>query len=200
LIAEAGPGVPAELLVRLWRVILSSSTLAQAPVAIHISRDLGGKPDLCIEMSVQFGAMPTELHDHEAAALACLQSNPGDLCVVEPQSHWVEAYARGLAGGACVIGAIPVLRSESRPALLVLGHAQCQPTGDDETLVISQGSLPRDFSPGHLWQSKSGNHVLSSLPGYLNENDGPLAALMRSNAALGLRIAGRYPSPIEVRS
>ena len=31
---------PTELLVRLWRLILSSSTLAQAPVSIHVSKAL----------------------------------------------------------------------------------------------------------------------------------------------------------------
>ena len=197
LIAQAGGAVPAELLVRLWRVILSSSTLAQAPLTVHFSRMLGAKPGLRVAIGVHFGSTPVEEHDHEAAALTSLQSNPGDICVVEIAAPWVEAFVRGFGGEARVIGVIPVLREQTQPSLMILGHAQTQPTGDDETLVLSQGSLPRDFSPTPLWHLKTGNHVVSSLPGYMTENEGPLAALMRSNAALGLRIAGRYPSPIE---
>ena len=198
LLANKPDAVPADILVRLWRVILSSSTLAQAPVIIHLSQGLAAKPDLRVAIAAHFGATPLEEHDHEAAAIAVLQSNPGDISVVEPQSPWIEAFMRGLAGDAWVIGLIPALRQPMQHGLLILGHAQTQPTGDDETLVASSGSLPRDFSPSPLWQLRCGQYVLSSLPGYLNEGDGPLAALMRSNSALGLRIAGRYPSPIEV--
>ena len=118
--------------------------------------------------------------------------------MLEPGAYWPEAYLRGLTGGASVIGTVPALRAGAQPELLTLGHAQTQPTGDDETLVLSSGSLPRNFSPAPLWQVRSGAHVLSCLPGYHGEGEGPLAALMRSNATLGLRIAGRYPSPIEV--
>jgi len=198
LIDAAGKEIPAELLVRLWRVILSSSTMSQAPVTVHISRDLESRTDLRIAVAEHFAAMPVECHDHEAAAVAALASVPGDLCVVEPQSPWVEAYIRGLNGRAQVIGAIPVLRKTEHPALLVLGHTVAQPTGDDETLILSQGRLPREIVPAPRWTVRNGNHVLSCLPGFIGETDGLVTGLMRSNPALSLRVAGNYPSPIEM--
>lgn len=198
LVRQADGSLRPELLVRLWRLILSSSTLAQAPVCINLSKALAAKTDLRIMIAEYFGAMPIEEYDHEAAALACLSSNPGDICVFEPGAYWPEAYLRGLAGGASVIGTVPAIRAGAQPSLLIMGHALTEPTGQDETLVLSTGSLPRDFSPVPLWQVRTGAHMLSCLPGFLGEGDGPLAALMRSNAMLGLRIAGRYPSPIEI--
>ena len=200
LTAQANASLSPGLLVRLWRIILSTSTLAQAPVNIHIARSLGQNVALRVAISEHFGATPVEEHDHDSAAVASLQSDPGDICLVKPDGHWFEAFVRGLAGGAGVIGSIPAIRTSVQPALLILGHAQCQPTGEDETLVLSTGNLPRDFNPAALWQVRSGTHVLSCLPGFLSDGEGPLAALMRSNATLGLRIAGRYPSPLEVLS
>jgi len=198
LIAAAAKEVPADLLVRLWRVIFSSSTMAQAPVTVHISRALESRSDLRIAVAEHFAAMPVECHDHEAATVAALASAPGDLSVVEPQSPWVEAYIRGLGGRAHIIGVIPVLRTSEQPTLLILGHTMAQPTGDDETLILSQGGLPREIMPAPRWTVRNGNHVLSCLPGFFGESDGLVTVLMRSNPALGLRIAGNYPSPIEM--
>ena len=50
------------------------------------------------------------------------------------------------------------------------------------------------------WQVKAGTRRISCLPGFLSEHESPLVGLMRSNATLGLKVAGRYPSPIEVGS
>ncbi|MDE2386025.1 MAG: hypothetical protein KGO53_15545, partial [Alphaproteobacteria bacterium] len=81
---------------------------------------------------------------------------------------------------------------EGIPKLLVIGQAPLSDSGDDETLVISSGKLPRDFAPEPAWQAKSGALRLSALPGFLPEHESPLVGLSRSNAALGLVLAGHY--------
>jgi chorismate mutase/prephenate dehydratase len=200
LIRRGGTAVPPELLVRLWRVILSSSTLAQAPVTLHVSRKLGNQMPRRLRLRDQFGLMPVEEHRDEAEALAKLNGSGGDICAVETASDWADAYAVGAAGGASVIASLPVLREGPVPELLIFGHAEALATGEDETVLVSNGKLPRDFLPAPLWQIKSGERWVTSLPGFLPEYEGPLVGLLRSNPNLGLKIAGRYPSPIEIKS
>lgn len=199
LLARGGGTVPPDLLVRLWRIILSSSTLAQAAVTLHIPRRISGQMGLRLRLRDHFGATPVEEHRDEVQALTQVNVNAGDICVVETQSVWADAFAEGRAGEARIIGVLPMLQNGPVPELLIFGHAQALATGDDQTVIVSDGKLPRDFLPVPLWQVKSGARRVSGLPGFLSEHEGPLVGLMRSNATLGLKVAGRYPGPIEVK-
>jgi hypothetical protein len=93
---------------------------------------------------------------------------------------------------------LPFLATQALPRLLVFGHAEPEQTGADETLVLTDGQLPRDFAPQPLWQMKTGDLQLTSLPGFLSEHNAPLVGLARSNGSLALSVLGRYPSPIEI--
>ncbi len=191
--------VPADLAVRLWRTILSGSTQNQAAVTIHISKRLNSLMGVRLRIRDYFGAIPVEEYRDEAQALTQVNINSGDICIVETESPWVEAFIEGKAGKARIIACLPFLRDDPVPKLLIFGHSPSEPTGDDETLIISDGKLPRDFTPTPLWQIKLGARRLSCLPGFLSDHESPLAGLNRSNALLGLKIAGRYPSPIEIK-
>jgi chorismate mutase len=198
LLARAKGAVPSELLVRLWRIILTSSTLFQAAVTVHIPRKLGSQMGLRLKLRDHFGALPVEEYRDEAQALLQVNMNSGDICVVEAGSAWADAFAEGRMGAARIIGVLPILRIAPFPELLIFGHAQALATGDDETIIVSEGKLPRDFLPKPLWQSKSGAHRISCLPGFLSEHEAPLIGLVRSNSALRVKVAGRYPCAIEV--
>ena len=192
--------VPPELLVRLWRNILARSAQNQADIAIHISKKLNASMGLRLRIRDYFGTLPVEEYRDEAQALMQVNASPGDICIVETESPWVEAFVEGKAGQARVIASLPFLRDDTVPKLLVFGHSPSEPTGDDETLIISDGKLPRDFSPAPLWQIKLGQRRVSCLPGFLSDHESPLVGLNRSNALLGLKVAGRYPSPFEIKS
>jgi chorismate mutase len=196
LLARAQGAVPPELLVRLWRVILTSSTLFQAAVTLHIPKKLGSQTGVRLRLRDHFGPVPVEEYRDETQALLQVNMNSGDICAVETTSSWADVFAEGGAGEARIIGVLPVLRAAASPELLIFGHAQALATGDDETVIVSDGKLPRDFLPKPLWQLKSGSRRISSLPGFLSEHEAPLIGLVRSNAALGVKVAGRYPSPI----
>ncbi len=200
LLGRAESPVPAELTVRLWRAIISAATQSQAPIAIHVGKKLNSSIGLRLRIRDYFGTIPVEEWRDEAQALMQVNAGTGDLCVVETETPWAEAFMQGKAGSAQVIAVLPFLRDAAQPKLLIFGHARAEPTGNDETIIISNGSLPRDFAPAPLWQIKSGTRRVSCLPGFLSEHEGPLVGLMRSNATLGLTVAGRYPSPIEVAS
>lgn len=199
LLARAkGSALTPDLLLRLWRNILNESSRSQAAITLHVSKHLNHNMAHRLRLRDYFGAMPVEEYRDEAQALMQIDSQPADLCVVETDQPWTEAFAAGAAGKAQVMACLPALKDEAMPKLLVIGQAPLEASGQDETLVITEGKLPRDFTPQPLWQVKIGTHRLSCLPGYLLEHEGPLVGLTRSNASLGLKVAGRYASAIEV--
>lgn len=188
LIAEAGRALNPELLVRLWRVILSASIQSQAPVTLHMDAVLGHDLATRLLVAQQFCGMKVELHGNPAGAVTAVGRALGDLAILAPSSDWTSAFAAGDGGGAQVIVTLPVLAAGSQPQLLVLGHAPPQPSGDDETLVL----LPDGAGQvsGAAWQARSGTAMLAALPGFLDAD--------RIALHPGARIAGRYPRPIKV--
>lgn len=193
-----GTEVTPELLVRLWRAILSQSSLNQSPITLHVSRHLNSNMAHRLRLRDYFGPMPVEDYRDEAQALLQINTSAGDLCVVETEQPWAEAFVAGQAGAARVVAALPVSGDDTMPKLLVIGQAPVTPSQHDETLVITSGKLPRDFAPEILWQGKSGGLRISSLSGFLLEHESPLVGLVRSNASLGLKLAGHYSSALKV--
>jgi chorismate mutase len=196
LVSRAGGRLSSDLVLRIWRAILSASTLAQAPLTIHVSRRLNSSLGLRLRIRDHFGPAAVEECKDEAQALLQVNAAPGDICIVEPDSPWVEPFLEGQAGRALVIGVLPVLRDEEVPKLLIFGNAQVEATGDDETLIITDGQLPRDFAPKPIWQLKAGTRRVSCLPGFFPEHEGPLVGIGRYNTSLAIKVAGHFPSPM----
>ncbi len=197
LLARNGGAVAPEFLVRLWRAILNESSRKQSAITLHVSKHLNSNLAHRLRLRDHFGPLPVEVYRDETQALQQLDTAPGDICIVETEQFWTEAFMAGKAGAAQVIAALPVLKDQTQPKLLVIGHAPVDVSGADETLVVSLGKLPRDFSPQPLWQVKIGKHTLSSLPGYVHEHEGPLVGLKRSNTTLDLKIVGHINSALE---
>jgi chorismate mutase len=188
LVAESGPSLSPELLVRLWRVILSASIQSQAPVTLHMESTLGHDLATRLLVSQHFCGMTVALHASPSLALGAVAKVRGDLALIAPNSDWAQGLATGETGGAQVIVTLPVLAFASQPQLLVFGHATPQPSGDDETLVLITGDAPQ--LPAALWQAHSGTATLAGLPGFLADGLPTLPA--------GAHIVGRYPRPIKV--
>lgn len=191
-------GLDPSFALRTWRGILTDSSLSQAPITIHISKRLAQTLGMRLQLNAHFPAMVVEDWKDEAQALIQVNVNPGDICVVETEAPWIEACVAGKAGTAQIIGALPVMKGEAAPQLLIFGNAPMEASGHDETLLITEGNLPRDFALQPLWQVKSGPWRLSALAGFHSEHESPIVGLTRSNISLGLKLAGRYPSAIEV--
>jgi chorismate mutase / prephenate dehydratase len=198
LLSRPGSSVPPDVLVRLWRTILTGSSQAQQPTTIHISKRLAQAIGPRLRIRDYFGSMAVEEYRDEAQALMQIDGAPSDICIVETQAPWIDAFIEGRAGRARIFSCLPFLGEEPAPKLLVFGFAPAEPTGDDQTLIVSDGRLPRDFAPQPLWELKVGNRRLTSLPGFLSEHESPLVGLMRGNAQLGIKLAGHYPSPFVV--
>ena len=191
------PGARRALLSALARPDLRRHATAVGNAHPRLDRPLHigecASPDPAI-----FSASPLVGHPGETGALQALVGNPNDIAAVAIDAPWVEPYLEGLAGKAQIIGCLPFIAPEAMPRILIFGHAAPEPTGADETLVITDGQLPRDFVPAPLWQMRVGTKRLTSLPGFLSEHSMPLLGLVRSNSKLALTVLGRYPSPIEM--
>jgi chorismate mutase len=196
LLARPGRHVPADIMVRLWRIILTGSSRSQSPITICVSRMTATSMPARLAISDHFGSLPIEEYRDEEQALLQLETGSSDICIVETASAWAQAFMQGRAGDAQVFGCLPTrLGKTDVPTMLMIGHATSDPSGDDQTLLVSDGKLPRDFKPQPLWESKAGTQRLSCLPGYLSEHENPIVGLVRSNSQLRLKVAGRYPAP-----
>lgn len=193
LIARSGAEVSPDVLLRLWRVILSASTQVQAPVTLHLDQSLGNDLETRLLIGQHFCGMPVELHGSPSAALAALRLAKGDLAIIGTVTDWARGFSPAETGSARVIGTLPVISGGGRPQLLVFGHAEPRESGDDETLILSPGEAPALDSA--LWQVAAGSFTLTSLPGFLSED-----ACLHGSAPLpsGACIAGRCPRPIKV--
>jgi chorismate mutase len=196
--AAAAQGVPAALALKIWRAILSESSLRQTPITLHVSRRLSSTVGNRLRLRDHFPGMTVEEWKDEATVLAQVDSTPADIAAIEVDSQWIDAFIQGRAGNAQVIGVLPTSKEAEHPDMLIIGHAPQEQTGSDETLLITQGNLPRDFPVQPVWQIKSGPWRLSALGGFYSDQESPLVGLTRSNVSLGLKLAGRYPSAIEV--
>lgn len=190
-------GLSRDLVLRMWRAVLAQSSFEQAPITIHVAKKLASNVAARLRLRDHFPSLPVEEWRDDAQALMQVNASPGDICVVECQGPWIEAFAAGQAGSAQVISSLPVIAEDLIPKLLVIGNAPQEATGRDETLLITEGNLPRDFPVAPLWQVRSGSHRLSALAGFFSEHESPLVGLGRGNKSLGLTVAGRYPSAFE---
>ena len=199
LLAKASQsGLDPHMVLKIWRGILTQSSLSQAAMTLHVSRRLSQTMGHRLRIRDHFPGISVEEWRDEAQVLTQVGVSAGDICVVETDSPWVEGFVAGLGGTAQVIGSLPVLSDLQAPQLLIIGNAPAEATGDDETLLISNGSLPRDFAVQPLWQARNGAYKLSALAGFHSEQEAPLVGVMRSNTALGLKVVGRYPSRLEI--
>lgn len=192
LVAQAG-SVPSDVLLRLWRVILSASTQFQAPVTLHLDAVTGSELDAMLLISQHFCGMKVKLHGSPASALLALQTSRGDLAILDCGSDWARDFWPLKTESARVIGTLPVISDGRQPRLLVFGHAEPQASGDDETLILSPGTTLKP--PAALWQAATGGFTLTSLPGFLSIEDSTLSEFI--SHLPGARIAGYCPRPMK---
>jgi chorismate mutase len=200
LLERSSGAVPPAVVARIWRHIISGSTLVQAPALVRAPEEVLADP-LCRDLlRDHFGTVPIAAVADTAAVLTAIRDRPAEIAALRPSGDWLRPYRAGAAGEATVIGVLPVVSDGPPPPLVLIGHALPEPSGADETLVVTSGRLPRDFSPAPLWEIETATgERLTSLPGFLSDAEPPLVGLKRSNERLALTVIGRYPSPLEVR-
>lgn len=185
LVAEGQGRIDPQFVVRLWRVILSSSIQEQAPVCLHLDHAISEDVEVRAELAAHFCGFRIVSHQGIAGSVAALAASLVDLAIVKTGSAWADA----MSGGAVVIGALPVLKQGDIPRLLILGHAAMAPSGDDETILLSNAPLALNEAKPPRWQLRSGAWHVTCLAGFDTPHHSP---------GPNIRVAGRYPAPIEV--
>lgn len=196
LMARADGTLDPATLVRLWRVILSSSVQAQASVTLHADEALSASPSLRDIITSHFPGLPLASHSGADEAISTLAARPLDLAIVATSSDWAAAVSGTGPREPQVIGALPAAAAKGAPSLLVIGIVAPQASGDDITLVISDRELPATGGPARCWSVRSGPVHVTGLAGFLTRDSAAFRAL--ADQQPGLRIAGYMPSPIEV--
>ncbi len=192
-----GLGLASDLPVWLWQLIFAEADLVQAPVQLVVSEALAGHVGARLALQRRFGRIPVVTVADEAAGLAACCGSALSVAVVAASSGWLAHYLEQyVGGGAARAQVMGILATEEGERLVVVGQSPSEVTGKDETLVVSRGSLPREFPLRPLWSMVSGGWQLSALPGFLSEKEAPLLGIIRSNGSLGLKVAGRYPAVV----
>ncbi|WP_373504153.1 chorismate mutase [Aestuariivirga sp.] len=198
LMDKGGNQLPPQLLVRLWRVILSASTQSQAPITVHVPRAVAETIDLRLGIAEHFNGMRVEPHDSIEAAFRALAENRGDLAVVATDTRWADVFAASADEGLRLVSCLPAAGNTTVPELLVFGHAEPQPSGDDETIFLTRSPVDLAGTGRPIWQVHSGGWWVTSRPGFLTADRPSADAASRPDP--DIRVAGRYPRPIEVLS
>jgi len=191
--------LPNDLLIKLWRSIICCSTLTQAPIRINAPARLLDQPTASETLSDHFVGFPVKSHKKTQAAFKASTKSNFEMVAVTAESNWLEYLDDTGSNDLSVILTLPYRVEKKLHHIIILGKTSNEPTGDDETLLVSQGKLPRDFVPAPLWEVKTADgHTLTSLPGYLSASESPLVGLINGNTELALKVLGRYPSPFDV--
>lgn len=190
LISHRGSDLSPQLLVRLWRVILSASAQAQAAVTIHLDSSLSSDVAHRVAIAKHFCGMALVTHTDVASCLSTLAGQKGDLAVVQLSSGWAAWLSQPNSIGVHIIGTLPVIAARTTPELLVLGHAEAIPSGDDETIMMCRHEAS-PVSTRYRWQVRSGAWHVASVEGFL----APVDLARRWPGSI---LAGRCPTSIEV--
>src|SRR5215213_20779 len=171
--------IPASLLVRLWRSIISSATSLQAKVTVHIGKDIEGDHGLRDLVRDHFPGLSLSVGTNDADAMGRLAASPIDIAAVRAEGDWIAPVLKMLGHGVHVMSVLPVLAPCSRPPqLIVLGRAAAEPSGKDQTLIALAGE-GQEAVKGAIWTLPAGAYRLAALEGFLDEKSAvPAGAFM----------------------
>ncbi|MDD3446657.1 MAG: chorismate mutase [Zavarzinia sp.] len=215
-----GP-LPAQVVGRVWREIISSLTRQQAPMSIALYATYAMTEHFDVARA-HFGAARIDMHDSPVQALRAIAESGGQVIGVLPvpaseENAWWPLLASTDAGRPRVVARLPFLRDGTHPVeAVVVAPFSPGESGDDASYLIVVTVAGREISRGRLNDrlSAAGIHgqcLDSRLRGgdtlHLFEIDGPLddhdPRLQALIAAHGDEIAqaipaGGYARPVDV--
>jgi chorismate mutase/prephenate dehydratase len=177
LLAQRQGPVPASLLVRLWRSIISSATSLQAKVAVHIGKEIEEDHLLRDLVRDHFPGLPLSVGADDAEVVSRLADSPFDIGAVRTQGDWVAPLLKIRSHGVRVMGVLPLLAPQNRPPrLIILGRAVAEPSGEDQTL-IGFANRGGEACKDAIWELPAGAYRCAALAGFLDETSAVPAAL-----------------------
>jgi chorismate mutase / prephenate dehydratase len=187
LLARKQGSLPASLLVRLWRSIISSATSLQAEVTVHIGKDIEDDHGLRDLLRDHFPGLSLSVSTNDAEAVGNLAASPLDIAAVRAEGDWIAAVIKMLDHGVHVMSVLPLLAPKSQPPrLIILGRAAAEPSGKDQTLVALPGK-GQEACRDSIWQLPAGAYRLAALEGFLDKT---------SVVPAGAIVLGRCPQSL----
>ncbi|MGH6875199.1 MAG: chorismate mutase [Aestuariivirgaceae bacterium] len=190
LLAQRQGNVPAALLVRIWRSIISSATSLQAVVNVHIEKDVEGDHLLRDLVRDHFAGLPLRVGANDAEVVGRLADSPFDIAAVRAEGDWIAPLVKIQNHGVHVMSVLPLLAPRNQPPrLIILGRAAAELSGKDQTLIALAGSgveTGRDA----LWELPAGAYRCAARSGFLDE-------VSTVPAGLKAVILGRCPQSLE---
>jgi chorismate mutase len=177
LLARPYPNASAGLIVRIWRELMADNLKHQAPFSVTV---FGGRdPVRMTELArLRFGVAPSlTLVDKPETAIAAAKA-PGGIGVLPLDG--IAPWARLLAEPELrVFAVLPCLNVWGRPQALAVAKVMVEPSGDDQTLWVTDAAAPVDAIVEALGRrglaaellAEGGGLRLFSLPGYVQPED-----------------------------
>lgn len=135
LMEKAGSSLPTEMILALWRVILSTSTKAQAPVQLLSSEAVLKIPRWRALLDGYFFSFPIQPVTTNEEVIAHVLKTPFALGVLPLDGPWPALSASSLQ----VFMALDETSKAAPPGLFVVGQADLEPSGCDISLFFSKG-------------------------------------------------------------
>jgi chorismate mutase len=124
--------MPREVLVHIWRVLISASCAVQRAYTVHVAGPLDAARFL-------YGPVPVTRHATAADAVAALSAAPGDVAVIDGADQGAWWAGRGQAH---VIGRVT---QSDGGAAIVLGGAGVSPGTGPLALVVRGDGAPQEL-------------------------------------------------------
>lgn len=186
-----------QLLVRLWREIMSANLAAQGPYALSV----WGGAEVVQAARARFGAAPalTQAARPEDAVAAARKLGGVGVCALAADTPW---WGRLLAEPKVkVFAALPDFHAQGPMSALAVAEVEIEPTGDDITFWVTDApgkaqaieeALGRDGVAGSILM-EAGGLKLFALSAYYQAED---ARLARAPGRLS-GVIGAAPAPLD---
>jgi len=221
LARHAGELAP-QLVIGIWREIISSSLRAQTNFHGHVYAGEG--ETAYVEMARAYFGSETPIRAHGKPSLvihACAEDQNA-LGVVplplieEPGQAWWAQLAPAGEKGPRIIAKLPIVtENDDAPAAYVIGAIEQEPTGDDTTLLLLEvppgksrtrlqtllkevGLPARLAAAGRIAERHMPDEILLEVNGFVGKSDKRLAALAKAAGDTIARIVpiGGFANPV----
>ncbi len=209
-----GP-LPADLVVRLWRDIMTSFTRLQGPFSVAVLRNESDASVMALARQHYGQSTPLLTATSPAQVFARLDDGRAQLALLPtPEDAPDLDWWRNLdPTGLQVVARLPVDGTETQPGALVIARQAFEESGVDRGLLIvvaetetSRAKLGRAFAlagiglAGTIAETERGGRqcFLAVTEAYVAPGDARLAAL--SDVGLSVKVAGGYAVPLGLAS
>ena len=184
-LAAATEDAPGELVSRIWAELMSASLALQGPMKLHVAIE-GDALEVWSLVRDRFGAaIPAMSYPTTSSALAAAYADDEGVAVLPApggmNSWWTSLGARGAMPDMHILAGLPRTGDMFWPRAVAVSTADIQPSGHDQTLLIS--SDPRSID-GAVLRAEAGEYKLISVDGFCE------------SAPYGTKIIGVLPKPM----